>query len=61
MTTSLFLRSYARGERVYLAMLSRGYRGTMPQARVLAFAPADAAVLGLLAALVLLRVLAGSP
>jgi hypothetical protein len=33
----------------------------MPQARVLAFAPADAAVLGLLAALVLLRVLAGSP
>jgi cobalt/nickel transport system permease protein len=58
--TALFLRTYARGERVYLAMLSRGYRGTMPQARVLAFAPADAAVLGLLAALVLLRVLAGS-
>ncbi|GAA4945941.1 cobalt ECF transporter T component CbiQ [Actinoplanes utahensis] len=27
---SLFLRSYERGERVYLAMLSRGYTGTMP-------------------------------
>ncbi|MEW6376526.1 MAG: cobalt ECF transporter T component CbiQ [Thermodesulfobacteriota bacterium] len=26
----LFLRSYYRGERVYLAMLSRGYHGTMP-------------------------------
>lgn len=27
---SLFLRSYERGERVYLAMLSRGYTGSMP-------------------------------
>ena len=27
---SLFLRSYERGERVYLAMLARGYTGTMP-------------------------------
>lgn len=27
---SLFLRSYERGERVYLAMLSRGYHGRMP-------------------------------
>lgn len=27
---ALFLRSYERGERVYLAMLSRGYTGTMP-------------------------------
>ncbi|GAA1621614.1 cobalt ECF transporter T component CbiQ [Actinoplanes couchii] len=27
---SLFLRSYERGERVYLAMLSRGYSGRMP-------------------------------
>jgi len=26
----LFLRSYHRSERVYLAMLSRGYQGTMP-------------------------------
>jgi len=27
----LFLRSFHRGERVYLAMLSRGYQGTMPE------------------------------
>lgn len=27
---ALFLRSYERGERVYLAMLSRGYAGAMP-------------------------------
>ncbi|MGH3646896.1 MAG: cobalt ECF transporter T component CbiQ [Micromonosporaceae bacterium] len=27
---SLFLRAYERGERVYLAMLSRGYAGRMP-------------------------------
>ncbi|MGH3965827.1 MAG: cobalt ECF transporter T component CbiQ [Pseudonocardiaceae bacterium] len=27
---SLFLRSYERGERVHLAMLSRGWNGTMP-------------------------------
>lgn len=27
---SLFVRSYERGERVYLAMASRGYRGVMP-------------------------------
>ncbi len=27
---SLFIRSYERGERVYLAMVSRGYNGRMP-------------------------------
>jgi cobalt/nickel transport system permease protein len=27
---SLFIRSYERGERVYLAMVSRGYTGAMP-------------------------------
>lgn len=27
---SLFIRSYERGERVYLAMVSRGYAGSMP-------------------------------
>jgi cobalt/nickel transport system permease protein len=30
MVGTLFLRSFHRGERVYLAMLSRGYQGTMP-------------------------------
>ena len=28
---SLFIRSYERGERVHLAMLSRGYTGTLPR------------------------------
>jgi len=27
---ALVIRSYERGERVHLAMLSRGYTGTMP-------------------------------
>lgn len=36
----LFLRSYERGERVYLAMLSRGYNGTVP---ALALGPGGAA------------------
>jgi cobalt/nickel transport system permease protein len=27
---ALFIRSYERGERVYLAMLSRGFQGKMP-------------------------------
>ena len=31
MVGTLFLRSFHRGERVYLAMLSRGYHGTIPQ------------------------------
>jgi cobalt/nickel transport system permease protein len=29
---ALFIRSYERGERVHLAMLSRGYAGAMPLA-----------------------------
>jgi cobalt/nickel transport system permease protein len=29
---ALFIRSYERGERVHLAMRSRGYTGTLPQA-----------------------------
>jgi cobalt/nickel transport system permease protein len=28
---ALFIRSYERGERVHLAMLSRGYTGRMPR------------------------------
>jgi cobalt/nickel transport system permease protein len=31
MVGTLFLRSYHRGERIYLAMLSRGYQGKMPE------------------------------
>jgi cobalt/nickel transport system permease protein len=32
MIGSLFLRGYERGERVYLAMASRGFNGGMPAA-----------------------------
>jgi cobalt/nickel transport system permease protein len=30
---ALFIRSYERGERVYVAMLSRGYDGALPDLR----------------------------
>ncbi len=49
--TALFLRTYARGERVYLAMLSRGYAGSMPQLEPLSFARADVVFLVLVAGL----------
>jgi cobalt/nickel transport system permease protein len=57
--TALFLRSYGRGERVYLAMLARGYDGAMPEARPLGLARADVGfVAGLVVALGALRVAA---
>ena len=56
---ALFVRSYERGERVYLAMVSRGYDGAMPaldarratprQWALAAIAPAAAAVVSLVA------------
>jgi cobalt/nickel transport system permease protein len=51
MVTALFLRSYERGERVYLAMLARGYTGTMPRLAALAFRRTDVVFLAALAAL----------
>jgi cobalt/nickel transport system permease protein len=60
LVATMFVRSLGRGERVYLAMLSRGYNGTMPEAAVERFAlrPADVSFLAALAALlVLVRVL----
>jgi cobalt/nickel transport system permease protein len=36
---ALFIRSYERGERVHLAMLARGYAGTMPATRTLTASP----------------------
>ena len=41
MAGTLFIRSYERGERVYAAMLSRGYNGKMPAVNTLAFTRAD--------------------
>jgi cobalt/nickel transport system permease protein len=59
---ALFIRSYERGERVHLAMLSRGYTGTMPAVHDLRAARAEwirAAVLPLLALAVALTAWAG--
>jgi cobalt/nickel transport system permease protein len=57
LAAALFLRSHGRGERVYLAMVARGYTGAMPEAEPLAFRRADALFLaGLAASLVALRI-----
>jgi cobalt/nickel transport system permease protein len=57
--TAMFLRTYARGERVYHAMLARGYSGRMPQLSPLVLRRADAVFVALVvAALVPLRVAA---
>ena len=39
----LFLRTHARAERVHMAMLARGFSGSMPRAEALRFGRADAA------------------
>jgi cobalt/nickel transport system permease protein len=55
--SALFLRTHARGERVYLAMASRGFTGAMPQLEPLALRRADIAFLALVTgALVALRI-----
>jgi cobalt/nickel transport system permease protein len=60
MATAMFLRTYSRGERVYLAMLARGYDGRMPQLAPLVLRRTDTLfVLGVLAALLPLRLAAG--
>jgi cobalt/nickel transport system permease protein len=60
--TALFLRSYGRGERVYVAMLARGYRGSMPQLVPLSFGRDDAAFVALvLLAVVPARVIGATP
>jgi cobalt/nickel transport system permease protein len=51
--TALFLRTHARGERVYLAMLSRGYTGSVPALDALRFRAADAVFVASLAVLIL--------
>lgn len=42
---NLFVRAFDRGERIHAAMLSRGFRGTLPTAETLALTAADAIVL----------------
>jgi cobalt/nickel transport system permease protein len=58
--TALFLRTYGRGERVHMAMLARGYRGTMHDLDPLSFRAVDAVfVAGLTGALVAVRLVVG--
>ncbi|MGH2775133.1 MAG: cobalt ECF transporter T component CbiQ [Actinomycetota bacterium] len=38
---TLFIRSYERGERVHLAMMSRGYSGAMPEVALVDASPTD--------------------
>lgn len=54
----LFVRTHARAERVHLAMLARGFDGSMPRAAALRLRAADAVFLGALALLVPLRIAA---
>jgi cobalt/nickel transport system permease protein len=59
MATAMFLRTYGRGERVYQAMLARGYTGAMPNLSPLALRRADVLFVGLvLVAIVPLRLVA---
>jgi len=53
MATAMFLRTFSRGERVYHAMLARGYDGAMPQLVPLSFGRVDA---GFIAAVLLVIV-----
>jgi len=48
MLSALFLRSYSRGERVYVAMLSRGYEGTVRLVDTARFAALDVVFLSAL-------------
>jgi cobalt/nickel transport system permease protein len=50
---ALFIRSYERGERIHLAMLSRGYTGRLPVTHRATATPAQWAQAGILPALTL--------
>ena len=56
MIGTLFLRSFSRAERVYLAMLSRGYQGTMPGISLGRFGVEEYLFLSILPLLVFLRI-----
>lgn len=59
MTGAMFLRTYGRGERVYLAMAARGYTGRMLALEVPRLTTADAAFVGAIVLLLApLRVMA---
>jgi cobalt/nickel transport system permease protein len=52
MIGALFIRSYGRGDRVYQAMLSRGYRGTLPTVNASPMTRLDWLAIGLMLGLV---------
>jgi len=56
MIGTLFLRSFHRGERVYLAMLSRGYEGTMPETKAQKFGSGEILFLSFSPLLLFLRI-----
>ena len=56
MVGTLFLRSFHRGERVYLAMLSRGYQGTMPETAAGRFGLGEILFLSISPVLLFLRI-----
>lgn len=49
MIGSLFLRSYERSERIYAAMLSRGFDGDVRTLRIRRLGPSDALIVGVFA------------
>ncbi len=59
MIGTLFLRSFHRGERVYLAMLSRGYDGTLPEIRARRLGLGEMLFLSLTPFLLFLRICLG--
>jgi energy-coupling factor transporter transmembrane protein EcfT len=59
MIGTLFLRSFHRGERVYLAMLSRGYHGTLLETKAGRLGLRDAFFLFLTPLLFFLRIYLG--
>jgi cobalt/nickel transport system permease protein len=59
MLGALFVRSYGRGERVYVAMLSRGYEGAIPLGGSTSFGPAETVFLvAILASAIAIRIVA---
>ena len=56
MVGTLFLRSFYRGERVYSAMLSRGYHGAMPETMAGRFGMGEVLFLSLSPVLLFLRI-----
>jgi len=59
MIGTLFLRSFHRGERVYMAMLSRGYHGTMPEPKARRIGFGEVLFLSLTPFLLFLRIYLG--